>query len=157
MSKRKRHGWHSSHTRQIPMELAVMHPLFPLHTVMAAVLKGKKNPNPNDYTTHWNVTWPVKFFLCSESLCVTTQPIHSVTVAHDVCCLFRCSGKSPGSSCWLLSSASSSWDWLLVSLLHWFQLSFTVYVNQCSVFLSLFTWHVCSRCSIYDYPFQPWI
>lgn len=43
--------------------------------------------------------------------------------------LYRCCGRSLVSSCWLLSSALSSWDSLSVSLWCWFQFSFKQYMT----------------------------
>lgn len=104
----------------------------PLAYRHGCTVEGK---HTHDYITLWSVTSLVKLYICFCSICVTTQLVDSVTVdAHDVCCVFRCCGKSPVSSCWLLSSVLSFWDWLSVSLLYWFQFSFTVYVYHCGLF-----------------------
>lgn len=59
---------------------------------------------------------------------------------HNHCCLFRCSGKSPASSCWPSSSVSLFWDWLSVSYFYQVHFSFTTHVKQ---HVGLDTVHCC--------------
>lgn len=59
---------------------------------------------------------------------------------HNHCCLFRCSGKSPASSCWPSSSVSLFWDWLSVSYFYQVHFSFTTHLKQ---HVGLDTVHCC--------------
>ena len=88
----------------------------------------------------FSVICSVKWCTCSGSWCVTAQLVVLTTLdSHDVSCLCRCCGKSPGSSCWLLSSALWSWDLLSVRLLSWFQFSFILQPLWCVCLIFLTT------------------